>query len=392
LDIRNDDQLETGWNTLERKVEHIEERIKAHVRFQIQKEIPGGVEVIIGVKKDSTFGPVLLFGAGGSLAELISDRNLHLLPLDLSNIKELVQQSKIFSVLKGSENEPPYALDKLYKLIFNLCKVYDAADQIQEIEINPIIVSINDVWAVDPKVILAPNKPKPVGPKFKVAETLKTDLLGGKIRYFEFETETPLVVQPGQYVSVKVSSTRINCYSVAGQTSPTRFNLLVDSTPGGPGSKFFEGLKVGDKVTYLGPFGTFTLKPDDGAETMLFLATGSGFAPLKNMIEYSLNVAKTKQNICLYIGLNNFEEIFMKDYFDSLCVKFPNFKYKFVICNECDKWSGPKGFITTQLKSDFPDTSKCAAYMCGNKFMISDATKILTDNGCPTDQIYFEKI
>jgi acetyltransferase len=392
LDLRNAEQLEDGWNTLERKVEHLDDTIKGHVKFQIQKEIPSGVEVLVGIKRDPTFGPVLLFGAGGSLTELISDENLHLLPLDMNSIEELVKESKIYSFLQGSENEPPYALDKLYKLIFALSKVFEAAPQIHEIEINPVIASINDVWAVDTKVILEPDKPKPVGPKFNVAITLKADLLAGEIRYYEFETEQPLIIQPGQYISVKVSSTRINCYSVAGQASPNRFNLLVDTTPGGPGSKFFEALKVNDKITYIGPFGTFTLKPDDGAETMLFLATGSGLAPLKFMIEYSLNVSKARQSIVLYIGLNNYEDVFMKDYLDSLSANFPNFKYKVVIYNKSSKWKGPTGFITTLLKNDFPDASKCSVYMCGNKFMIRDATKILVDNGCPAQRIYFEKI
>ena len=391
LDIRNNYQLENGWSTLERKSENLDAEIKTHVKFQIQKEIPSGAEVFVGIKKDPTFGPVLLFGAGGSLVELISDRNLHLLPLDTASIKELVEGSKIYSVLKGTENEPPYALEKLYKLIFDLQKLYEAAPEIQEIEINPVIVTVNDVWAVDTKVILEENKPKPVVPKFKVAKTLKAEILAGKIHYFEFEAEKPLVLKPGQYVSVKVSSTRINCYSVAGQSSPTKFNLLVDSTPGGPGSKFFEALKEGDVITYLGPFGAFTLKPDDGADIILFMATGSGLAPLKLMFEYLLRVEKTKKNLVLYLGLNNCEDVFMEEYFALLAKEFSNFKYNIAVCNESAKWKGATGFITPLVKNDFPDASKCAAYLCGNKFMINDVTKVLMANGCPAERIYFEK-
>ena len=220
---------------------------------------------------------------------------------------------------------------------------------------------------------------------------MKAEILAGKIHYFEFEAEKPLVLKPGQYVSVKVSSTRINCYSVAGQSSPTKFNLLVDSTPGGPGSKFFEALKEGDVITYLGPFGAFTLKPDDGADTLLFMATGSGLAPLKLMFEYLLRVEKTKKNLVLYLGLNNCEDVFMEEYFASLAKEFSNFKYNIAVCNESAKWKGATGFITPLVKNDFPDASKCAAYLCGNKFMINDVTKVLMANGCPAERIYFEK-
>ncbi|KKS31706.1 hypothetical protein A2380_03800 [candidate division WWE3 bacterium RIFOXYB1_FULL_43_24] len=391
LDIRNEDQLENAWSTLERKTENLDEEIKSHVQFQIQKEIPSGAEVLVGVKRDPTFGPVLLFGAGGSLVELIADKNLHLLPLDMASIQELVKGSKIYSVLKGNNNEPPYALEKLYNLIYNLQKLYEAAPEIQEIEINPVIVTINDVWAVDTKVILELNKPKPAGPKFKVAKTLKNEVLAGKMRYLEFEAEEPLVLKPGQYVSVKVSATRINCYSVAGQSSPTKFNLLVDTTPGGPGSKFFEALKEGDVMTYLGPFGIFTLRADESADNLLFLATGSGFAPLKIMIEHLLRVEKTTKQISLYLGLNDCEDIFMQDYLESLTKEFSNFKCQIAVCNKSTKWNGATGFITPLVKNDFPDASKCAVYICGNKFMINDVTKILTANGCPKDRIYFEK-
>lgn len=391
LDIRNQDQLENAWNTLERKTENLNDEIKSHVKFQIQKEIPSGVEVLVGIKKDPTFGPVFLFGAGGSLVELISDKNIHLLPADINSIKELVMESKIYSVLKGTETEPPYALDKLYNLIFTLAKVYEAAPEINEIEINPVIITMNDVWAIDTKVILELNRPKPQGPKFKVAKTVKVELLAGKTWCYQFEAEEPLVLQPGQYISVKVSSTRLNCYSVAGQLSPTRFQLLVDTTPGGPGSKFFEALKEGDIITYLGPFGKFTLKQDGDAETLLFLATGTGIAPLKTMIEHLLRVKKTKQKIVLYLGINKCEDIFMKDYLDSLAKEFSNFKYQIAVAYKNSKWNGFTGFITALVKNDFPDASKCSAYLCGNKYMIDDVTKVLIEKGCPSERIYSEK-
>lgn len=391
LDIRDAQQLDTAWATLTRKVENLEVNIKNHVQFQVQKEVPNGVEIIVGVKKDPTFGPVILFGAGGSMAELIADKNLQLLPMDLSGAKELVKRSKVYELLQESPTDPPYALDKLYQLLVNLANVAKACSEIQEIEINPVIVTLNDVSAVDSKVILAPNKPKPVGPKFKVATVLAAQNVAGKIHYFECESEAPLAVTPGHYISIKVSSTRINCYSVAGQNSPNHFNLLIDSTPGGPGSKFFEQIKVGDKLTYLGPFGTFSLKEDDGANTLLFLATGSGYAPLKFMIEDLLENKKTSKKVAVYIGVNNSSDVYMQSYFDNLHTKYPNFTYKFAVLNKAEDWRGPTGYITPHVKQDFSDASGCAAYMCGNKFMIADCTKVLLENGCSPERIYHEK-
>ena len=107
-------------------------------------------------------------------------------------------------------------------------------------------------------------------------------------------------------------------------------------------------------ITYLGPFGAFTLKPDDGADIILFMATGSGLAPLKLMFEYLLRVEKTKKNLVLYLGLNNCEDVFMEEYFASLAKEFSNFKYNITVCNESAKWKGATGFITPLVKNDFP--------------------------------------
>lgn len=391
LGIRDERQLEDAWDVLERKKEALEENIRKTISFQIQKEIPEGVEVIVGIRHDKTFGPVLLFGAGGSMAEIIADKNLSLLPVDTNRVKKLVSKSKIFSLLKGSEKEPPYALDKLYEAIVRLTKVVEVESEIEEIEINPLVVTMNDVWALDTKVVLKKDVKVQAGPKFKVATTLSANNLAGKVSYFEFESEEPIEVKPGQYLSVKVSDTRINCYSVAGKPSPTKFNLLVDSTPGGPGSKFFESLKEGDKMTFLGPFGNFILEPQDGVETLLFMATGVGLAPLKYMIESALSDDRFKQNIKLYTGFNNYEDIFLKDYFDDLAQKDSRFSHEIAVNNPHPDWKGAAGFITELVKRDYADTSKCAAYLCGNKYMIADITNLMVERGCPKERVYMEK-
>lgn len=146
-DICNEIQLQTAWNKLQQKIPQLENGIRNHVKIQVQKNIINGLEVIVGVKHDPAFGSVLLFGAGGTLTELIADRNLHLLPVEIPQAKELVAQSKIFPIL-------PPNLDKLYELIVRLGKLAQLVPQIKEIEINPVIITFDDVWAVDGKVVI----------------------------------------------------------------------------------------------------------------------------------------------------------------------------------------------------------------------------------------------
>jgi acetyltransferase len=153
-DISSTEELETAMTNLDQKITQLSSQFQGKIVKQIQKGILLGTEVIIGIKKDPNFGQVLLFGAGGSLAELIADRNLHLLPIDLKLAKELVGKSKIYKILNGYRGEAPLALDKLYDVIVRLGKVVEFMPQVSEIEINPLIVAQNDVWAVDGKVVL----------------------------------------------------------------------------------------------------------------------------------------------------------------------------------------------------------------------------------------------
>jgi len=387
--IRDEDMLGNGWDTLQRKISFLEPDIQGHIKVQIQKEVASGIEIIVGIKRDPTFGPVMLFGAGGSYAELISDRNLQLLPLNLMAAKSLVERSKVYQLLKGSDYDAPYALERLYEVLVRLGKLAESLPVVTDIEINPVIVTLNDVWAVDGKVILE-NKPI-VWPKFKVATTTYAKVLSAKYHYFELETEEVFNFVPGQYISVKVASDRINCYSIAGSHSPTKFNLLIDTTPGGPGSKFFEALQVGGKLSFLGPFGTFTLKPDDGSKQLLFLGTGCGFAPLKCMIEVALKANETALPIHLYLGFNYQADIFLKDYLEKLSLEYPNFKYKIVVSKPEASYRGLKGFITEYVAKDFKKARDCAAYLCGNKLMIAGVTEVLLKNGCPPKRIYTEK-
>jgi hypothetical protein len=186
-----------------------------------------------------------MFGAGGSFVELIDDKNLHLLPIGISQAKKLVEKSKVYKILKESN----YNLNSLYDLIVRVSKLSRVIEEAREIEINPVIVTSENVWAVDTKVVMTdntlPTQPavKSAGPKLKVAITLENVNLASKFNHYKFESAEPLIFAPGQYISVKVADTAIRAYSVATRYDDTHFDLLVDTRPGGPGSQVFRKFK-----------------------------------------------------------------------------------------------------------------------------------------------------
>lgn len=233
-------------------------------------------------------------------------------------------------------------------------------------------------------------QPMAISSKFKIAKVMECKILAGKFHSFIFETEIPLVYKPGQYISIKVADTRINCYSIATDEGENKFGLLVDISPGGPGSKYFENLKPGDEINFLGPFGTFVLKLES-ERGMLFLGTGCGCAPLRSMIDHLLKVERVQTPITLYLGLRYRTDIFWQDYFEKLSRDYPNFKFVLVISKPDVSWQEKSGHITDEVGQDFPDASGLTVYLCGNISMIEEATSILISRGLAKERIYTEK-
>lgn len=230
------------------------------------------------------------------------------------------------------------------------------------------------------------------GPRFQKAILVEHKILASKFHYFVLKTDQPLIFRAGQYISVKVADDRINAYSLAGSITNNQFELLVDVSPGGPGSKYFENLKTGEEISFLGPFGNFILQSDDGAEKLLFLGTGSGCSPLKCMLEAALREKRIKKPVYFYFGLRFEGDVFWQNYFEELAKEFLNFHYKLVLSKPGEKWSGLSGHVTDFIRKDFSQAQDFSAYLCGNKNMTEEAKALLLESGCPKNRIYKEEM
>jgi len=144
-------------------------------------------------------------------------------------------------------------------------------------------------------------------------------------------------------------------------------------------------------MAYMGPFGTFTLQGNDGSKKLLFLGTGTGCSPLRSMLEAALKDPNNDVPIHFYFGLRYSDDVFWKEYFEKLAKEHPNFHFNLILSKPDESWHGQVGHITDALKKEFPDTSECSAYLCGNPAMIDEASDILKNGNCPEDRIYKEK-
>ncbi|HUV76552.1 MAG TPA: GNAT family N-acetyltransferase [Desulfobacterales bacterium] len=115
-------------------------------------------ELAIGSKKDRDFGPVIFFGAGGIVAEVIQDRAVALPPLNRLLARRLLEKSKIYHLLKGFEIHSPENLTWIEEILIRLAQLVTDFPEIEEIDINPLVVSKNDVCAMDVRILLKPAK------------------------------------------------------------------------------------------------------------------------------------------------------------------------------------------------------------------------------------------
>jgi succinyl-CoA synthetase beta subunit len=151
--ITNEKELQKGYAKISIVLDTLK-KDDADAEIIIEQLVPSGIEVIAGIKRDENFGTVLLFGAGGIFTELMADTTLRCLPVDKESLREMILASKIGKILSGYRGGKAYAIDKLITLLTRLTQLAEQSPLISEIEINPIIVTENTVYAVDGKALL----------------------------------------------------------------------------------------------------------------------------------------------------------------------------------------------------------------------------------------------
>ena len=124
------------------------------VTVQPMVNLKDGYELIIGSSPDAQFGPVLLFGTGGTLVEVFKDRALGLPPLNTTLARRMMERTKIYNALQGIRGRDPVDLEELEKLLVRFSYLVVEQRWIKEIDINPLLASPNGLLALDARVVL----------------------------------------------------------------------------------------------------------------------------------------------------------------------------------------------------------------------------------------------
>ena len=113
-------------------------------------------ELILGVTVDKLFGPVLLFGQGGTEVEVVRDRALALPPLNLTLARAMIEQTRIYRLLRGYRDRPPVDLDAVALALVRLSQLVIDQPEVVEVDINPLLADADGIFAVDARVRVAP--------------------------------------------------------------------------------------------------------------------------------------------------------------------------------------------------------------------------------------------
>lgn len=113
-----------------------------------------GYELIVGSSIDAQFGPVLLFGSGGTLVEVYKDRALALPPLTTTLARRMMEQTKIYKALQGVRGREPVDLDALERVLVRFSQLIVEQRMIKEIDVNPLLASEEGIMALDARVVL----------------------------------------------------------------------------------------------------------------------------------------------------------------------------------------------------------------------------------------------
>ena len=154
LNLKSDDDVRRAFEEIRRAVTE-KHSAADFLGVTVQEMVKmDGYELILGSSIDPQFGPVLLFGAGGTLVEVFKDRALALPPLTASQARRTMGRTKIYAALKGVRGRKSVDLDALDMLLVRFSRLISQEPWIAELDINPLVVSPDHMVALDARVLL----------------------------------------------------------------------------------------------------------------------------------------------------------------------------------------------------------------------------------------------
>ena len=207
---------------------------------------------------------------------------------------------------------------------------------------------------------------------FQAADRTRLEFLAGQSIRIELQMNEKLVPLAYSIASPPGGSNRFELCVKAGKKGSTPDRLCA--------------MKEGAHIRFSPPQGTFVLQQPD--EDTVFLAAGTGIAPIRSMIQWLMH-QNGRHKISLLFGARNTEELFFHSEFLALAEKRPHFRYLPVLSRPHPGWSGARGHVQYHLNGI--SLTPTRAYVCGPPAMVRSAAGSLTEMGWPSRLIHFDR-
>ncbi len=157
LGLKTSVQVGKAWDDIMKSVKAAVPNAKID-GVSVQSMARQGVEVIIGMSKDAQFGPVLMFGLGGILVEILKDVSFRIVPLAPRDAREMIKEIKGHPLLEGYRGSEPVDIANLEKLVLKVSAFVEQHPEIKELDLNPVFAYSDGAVAVDARIILEEAK------------------------------------------------------------------------------------------------------------------------------------------------------------------------------------------------------------------------------------------
>jgi CDP-4-dehydro-6-deoxyglucose reductase, E3 len=198
----------------------------------------------------------------------------------------------------------------------------------------------------------------------------------------------------GQYIEFILRDGARRSYSMANAPhalgTPPAIELHIRHMPGGKFTDHvFGAMKEKDIVRMEGPFGSFFLR-ESSDKPMVLLASGTGFAPIKALVERLEHLGSTRPAV-LYWGARRRGDLYLHHWAEAAAARLPWLRYVPVLSDATpeDAWTGRTGFVHQAVMADLPDLSGHQVYACGAPVMVASAQRdFVAACGLPADEFY----
>ena len=121
----------------------------------VQQMARPGIEVIVGVSTDPQFGPVIMFGLGGVLVEVLKDVSFRIIPIAARDARQMIREIKGFPLLEGYRGQDPADLAALESLLLRVSEFVEQQPEVSELDLNPVFAYKDGALAVDARIVLS---------------------------------------------------------------------------------------------------------------------------------------------------------------------------------------------------------------------------------------------